>query len=160
MGAQTGRTIPAFTDLKLGVAAGTMISMKIDELGELGLDYEEVEVSAWVDAIKGVIVGKPDFQLDFGGPIDNTATTGPSTLLRTWIATPNTLLSFDVQVGVRHAWEANEQQFGYTGVIASNSGAILTKYKESGERYSATIRMMSGSAAAPAWGVAAEAVPS
>lgn len=159
MAVQVGRTIPAFTDLKLGVAAGSMISMKINSLGDLGLDYEEVEVSAWVDAIKGVIVGKPDFSLDFGGPIDNTATTGSSTLLRTWIATPNTLLSFDVQVGVRHAWETGEQQFGVTGVIASNSGAVLTKYVESGENYSATIRMMSGSAAAPAWGTAAETVP-
>ena len=160
MAVQTGRTISAFTNLLLGVAAGSMISMKIDELGELGLDYEEVEISAWTDAVKGVLVGKPDFSLTFGGPIDNTATTGPSTLMRTWIATPNTLLSFDVQVGVRHAWETGEQQFGYTGVIASNSGATLTSYKESGGRYTASLRMVSGSAAAPAWGTAAEAVPS
>lgn len=160
MGVQTGRTIPAFTKLLLGTTGGTMTDMKIDELGEVGLDYEEVEVSAWSDVIKGVLVGKPDFTLTFGGPIDNTASTGPSTLMRTWIATPNTILSFDVQVGVRHTWESGEQQFGITGVVATNTGVTLTSYKESGERYSASIRMLSGSATAPAWGTAAEAVPS
>src|SRR5512146_2620851 len=158
MAAQTGRTIPAFTVLKLGSAASDMQDMKIDNLGDLGLDYEEVDMSAWSDAIKGALVGKPDFSLEFGGPVDNTATTGPSTLLRTWVGT-YTLLSFDVQPGVRHAWESGEQQFGYTGVVASNSGVICTSYKESGGRYTAKIRMVSGSAAAPAWGTAAETKP-
>lgn len=159
MTANTGRTVPAFTKLLLGAAGGSMYDMKIDSLGDLGLDYEEVEMSAWSDAVKGVLMGQPDFSLDFGGPVDNTASTGPSTLLRTWVAA-HTLLSFDVQVGVRHAWESGEQQFGYTGVVASNSGVMVTSYKESGGKYSATIRMVAGSAAAPAWGVAAEAVPS
>ena len=159
MTANTGRTVPAFTNLLMGAAGGSMTSMKIDELGDLGLDYEEVEMSAWVDAVKGVLMGKPDFTLTFGGPIDNTATSGPSTLLRSWVGA-TTALSFDVQVGVRHAWEANEQQFGYTGVVATNSGVCVTSYKESGGKYSATIRMISGSVAAPAWGTAAEAVPS
>lgn len=159
MAVQTGRTVPAFTKLLMGAAGGSMVDMKIDELGELGLDYEEVELSSWSDAVKGVLIGKPDFTLDFGGPIDNTASTGPSALLRSWLGS-NTCLSFDVQVGVRHAWEAGEQQFGITGVVSSNTGVCVTKYKESGGRYSATIRMISGSASAPAWGTSAEAVPS
>ena len=158
MAVQTGRTVPDFTDLKMGAASGYMYSMKIDNLGDLGLTYEEQDMAAWVDAIKGVLVGKPDFSLDFGGPIDNTATSGPSTLLRAWVGSM-TCLSFDVQVGVRHAWEAGEQQFGLTGVVASNSGVMVTKYTESGGRYSATIRMIAGSASAPAWGTAAETVP-
>lgn len=158
MAVQTGRTVPAFTKLLLGAATGSMTDMKINSLGDLGLDYEEVEMSSWSDAVKGVLSGQADFSLDFGGPIDNTASTGPSTLLRTWAAGHN-LLSFDVQVGVRHTWEAGEQQFGVTGVVASNSGAIVTKYTESGGMYSATLRMMAGSAAAPAWGTAAETIP-
>lgn len=159
MAVQTGRTIPAYTKLLMGAAGGSMYDMKIDSLGDLGLDYEEVEMSAWSDAIKGVLIGKPDFSLTFGGPIDNTATSGPSTLLRSWVAN-HTLLSFDVQVGVRHTWESGEQQFGLTGVVATNSGVVVTSYKESGGKYSATIRMMAGSAVVPDWGTAAEAVPS
>lgn len=159
MAAQTGRTVPAFTNLLIGAAGGSMYSMKINTLGDLGLTYEETDMSSWVDAVKGVLVGKPDFTLDFGGPIDNTATSGPSTLLRSWVGVM-TALSFDVQVGVRHAWENGEQQFGVTGVVASNSGVMVTKYVESGGMYSATIRMIAGSASAPAWGTTAEAVPS
>lgn len=159
MTAQTGRTVPAFTKLLMGAAGGTMTDMKINSLGDLGLTYEEVDMSAWVDACKGFLVGKPDFSLDFGGPTDNTASTGPSTLLRSWVGT-NTILSFDVQVGVRHAWEAGEQQFGLTGAVSTNSGVIVTKYVESGGFYSATIRVIAGSAVIPAWGTAAEAVPS
>ena len=158
MGVQTGRTLQDFIDLKIGAAAGSMYSMKIDSLGDLGLDYSETEMSAWVDAAKGFLVGQPDFSLDFGGPVDNTATSGPSTLLRAWVGT-NTILSFDVQVGVRHAWVSGEQQFGLTGVIASNSGVIITSYKESGGKYKAKMRLIAGSAVVPAWGTAAETVP-
>lgn len=158
MAVKTGRTVPDFTELYLGQAAGTMYGMKINSLGDLGLDYSATDMSAWVDAIKGKLVGKPDFEIEFGGPVDNTATLGPSTLLRGWVGTM-TLLSFDVQIGVRHAWEAGEQQFGITGVIASNSGAHVISYMESGGFYKAKICMMPGSAAAPAWGTAAETVP-
>jgi len=158
MTAQTGRTVKDFTKLLIGAAGGSMIDMKIDSLGDLGLDYEEVEMSSWSDAIKGVLVGKPDFELEFGGPIDNTASTGPSTLLRSWVGVM-TCLSFDVQVGVRHAWESGEQQFGVSGTVASNSGIMITSYKESEGRYTARMRMIAGSVAAPAWGTAAEVVP-
>lgn len=159
MTVQTGRTIPDFTVLKIGAAAGSMYDMKIDSLGDLGLDYNEVDMYSWSDAIRGALVGKPDFSLDFGGPVDNTATSGPSTLLRSWVGV-NTCLSFDVQVGVRHAWVSGEQQFGVTGVVSSNSGCMIVSYKESGGKYSAKLRMISGSVAAPAWDVSAEVVPS
>ena len=157
MTAQTGRTVQDYTKLLISSGAA-MVDMKIDSLGELGLDYPETDMSAWSDAVHGVLVGKPDFTLDFGGPVDNTATTGPSTVLRAKVGVM-TASSFDVQIGVRHDWEATEQQFGYSAVIASNSGIMITKYKESGGKYSATMRMIAGSVAAPAWGTAAEVVP-
>ena len=158
MAAQTGRTVPEFTEVFIGQAAGSMLGMKINSLGDIGLDYSAIDMSAWADAIKGKLVGKPDFELEFGGPVDNTATTGPSTLLRGWVGTM-TLLSFDVQVGVRHTWVSGEQQFGVTGTIATNSGCHVISYKESGGMYKAKICMMPGSVAAPAWGTAAETVP-
>lgn len=158
MAAQTGRTVQDFTVLKIGSAASDMQDMKIDTLGDLGLDYEEIEMSSWSDAVKGVLTGKPGFTLDFGGPIDNTATTGPSTLLRAWNGA-GTLLSFDVQVGIRHAWESGEPQFGVSAAVSTNSGAQIVMYKESGGKYSARLRMIAGSATAPAWGTAAEVKP-
>jgi hypothetical protein len=160
MTAQVGRTVQDFTVLKISSGAA-MVDMKINSLGDLGLDYPETDMFAWSDALHGVLVGKPDFSLEFGGPVDNTATTGPSTILRA-LAGVMTALSFDVQVGVRHAWESGEQQFGCSAVVASNSGVMVTSYKESGGMYKAKLRMIAGSASAtvPAWGVAAEAVPS
>jgi hypothetical protein len=157
MGVQTGRTVQDFVKLLIGAAAGSMYDMKVDSLGDIGLDYPETEMSAWSDAIKAVLVGKPDFSLEFGGPIDNTATSGPSTLLRAWVG-DNTCKSFDVQIGVRHDWVAGEQQFGISGTITTNLGVHVVSYKESGGKYKAKIRMLPGSAA-PAWGTAAEAVP-
>ncbi len=157
MTAQTGRTVQDFTSFLIS-QGGAMRVIPIDSLGDVGLDYPEIEMSAFQDAIKGVLIGKPDFTLEFGGPIDNTATTGASTVLRALVGL-NTALSFDVQIGVRHAWEAGEPQFGVTGVVASNSGALLTSYKESAGKFKAKLRMAAGSVAAPAWGTAAETVP-
>ena len=156
MTAQTGRTVQDFTKLLIS-SGGSMVDMKINSLGELGLDYPETDMSSWSDAVKGYLVGKPDFTLDFGGPVDNTATTGPSTVLRAAVG-QMTALSFDVQVGVRHAWESGEPCFNYSGVVATNSGAMITKYKESGGMYSATLKMIAGSGA-PSWKTTAATVP-
>jgi hypothetical protein len=157
MAVQTGRTIQDFTSLLIS-SGGSMRVINIDELGDVGLDYSEEERSAWQDAIKGVLVGRPDFSLEFGGPVDNTATTGASTVLRALVGS-NTALSFDIQFGVRHNWESGEQQFGLSAVVASNSGVIVTSYKESGGKFKAKLRMVAGSAVLPAWGTAAEVVP-
>lgn len=155
MTAQTGRTVQDFTNLLLGKAGGSMTSIPIDTLGDVGLDYPAEDVVAFTDAIKGVLVGKPDFSLDFSGPLDTTTHAYLSA-----VAGVMTAMSFDVQIGIRHAWEANEPQFGVTGAVATNSGVMLTNYKVNGNKYSATIRMIAGSVAAPAWGTTAEAVPS
>ena len=155
MTAQTGRTVQDFTSLLIGKAGGAMTAIPIDTLGDVGLDYPAEDVVAWIDTIKGVLVGKPDFSLDFSGPFDTTAHAYLSA-----VAGVMTAMSFDVQIGIRHAWEANEPQFGVTGVVASNSGVMLTNYKVAGGKISGTLRMIAGSVAAPAWGTAAEAVPS
>lgn len=157
MTAQTGRTVEDFTNFLIS-QGGSMRQINIDTLGDVGLDYPAVEMRAFQDLVRGSLVGKPNFGLDFEGPVDNTATTGTSTVLRA-LAGQQTALSFDVQFGVRHAWEAGEPQFGVTGVVASNSGVWVTKYSESGGRFKSRIEMLAGSVAAPAWGTAAEVVP-
>jgi len=158
MTAQTGRTVSDFTKLLISNGA-SMVDLKVDSLGDLGFDYPTTEMSAWSDAIKGVLVGKPGvFELDFGGPIDNTATTGPSTILRSKVGS-NTASSFDVQIGVRQTWVDGEQQFGMTADISDNFGVIITSYKEAGGKYTAHMAITPGSPL-PAWATTAEAVPS
>src|SRR5512135_3567921 len=121
----TGRTVQDFTDLKLGTTGGSMINIPIDSIGDVGLDYPEEEMTAFTDAIKGPLVGKPGFELEFGGPVDNTASTGSHVLLSSWAGT-GTLISFDVQIGIGHAWTNGEPQFGVSGNSASNWGAQVT----------------------------------
>ena len=152
MAQQSGRTVQDYTNFYIGGNGASMRQVLIDTLGDVGLDYPEEEMSAFQDAVKGVLVGKPDFTLTFGGPFDDTATTGTHVILSALVGVM-TPLSFDVQIGIRHAWEAGEPQFGITATAAN--GAILTSYKVSGAKYAATMRMYPGSAA-PAWGIAAE----
>jgi len=157
MAAQTGRTVQDFVALKIS-NGGSMVNIPIDSIGDIGLQYTEEEMTAFTDAIKGVLVGKPGFGFDFGGPFDNTATTGSHVVLAALVGAM-TALSFDVQFGIRHAWEAGEPQFGVSATAASNSGAMITSYSVSGGKFSAHLAMIAGSATAPAWGTAAEVVP-
>jgi hypothetical protein len=159
MAAQYGRTVQDYTSFIISLGAA-MVAIPVDSIGDVGLDYPEEEMAAFQDAIKGVLVGQPNFTLDFGGPFDNTATTGSHIILSAKLGVM-TASSFDIQFGIRHAWVALEPQFGCSAVVASNSGIMVTKYKVTGGRFSATIRMIAGSAVAaiPAWGVAAEVVP-
>lgn len=159
MTAQTGRTVEDFVNLKLSSGAA-MVSIPISSIGDVGLDYPEEDMTAFVDAVKGVLVGQPDFSLDIEGPFDNTATTGSHIILAAKNGV-NTASSFDIQFGIRHAWEAGEPQFGCSAVVASNSGVMVTGYKVAGGKFKATLRMIAGSASAaiPAWGTAAEVVP-
>ena len=157
MTVQTGRRVSDNTVLKISSGA-SMYDMKIDSLGDVGFDYPTTDMSSWSDAIHGVLAGKPGvFELDFGGPVDNTATSGPSTILRAKVGS-NTASSFDVQMGVRHAYEEGEDQFGMTADISDNFGIIITSYKEAAGRYSAHMAITPGSPL-PAWGTASEAVP-
>src|SRR5512146_1863751 len=130
MTANPGRTVQDWTALKIGTAGGSMTNIPVDTIGDIGLDYPEEEMTAFTDVIKGVLVGKPSFSVEVGGPLDNTASTGSHVVLSA--LTPTTLISFDFQFGIRHAWEAGEPQFGLSANTASNWGACVTKYTVNG----------------------------
>ena len=127
MTAQTGRTVADFCDFKLSSGA-SMVSLAVDTIGDVGLDYPEEDMSAFIDAIKGVLLGKPSFSVEIGGPFDSTATTGSHAILsaKNGVMTASSL---DIQFGIRHAWESGEPQFGCSAVVASNSGIMVTNYK-------------------------------
>ena len=40
-----------------------------------------------------------------------------------------TASSFDVQFGIRHAWEDGEPQFGISAEITTNNGVMVTMFK-------------------------------
>ena len=155
MTALTGRTVSKYTVFKFGDGT-TMQSLKINSINGVGLTYEEVDLTAWMDAIKGALPNTPDLAITISGPLDTTATTGTHALLTADVGgvTPR---SFDVQIGVRAAWEEGAPQFGISA--SSTSGLLCTSYvvDPSGASYTATFKMFPGSSA-PAWGTEAEIV--
>ncbi len=159
MAAQTGRTVSKFCNFIVDDSGGTLRNIPVDSINGVGLEYDEAEVTAFQDAIKNVLPGHPDLTIEISGPFDNSAVaasptlSGSHTVLKD-IAGGNTPLSLDVQIGIRHAWEAGEPQFGISS--SSTIGMLCTKYTVdlADMKYSATFRVMGGTA--PAWGTAAE----
>lgn len=160
MAVQTGRTVSKWVDFIVDDSGGTLRSIPVTSINGLGLTYDEQDLTAWQDAIKGALPGMPDCVISITGPWDSSAAAAAGTLsgshtILSAINGGNTPLTLDVQIGVRHAWEAGEPQFGITS-DASN-GFLCRNYvvNMADGTYSAEFYMFPGSSA-PAWGVAAE----
>jgi hypothetical protein len=160
MAVQTGRTVSKWVDFIVDDSGGTLRSIPVDRVNGVGLDYPEQELTAFQDAIKGALPGTPECVIDIEGPWDTTAVQTAGTLSGSHTVLDGinggvTPLSLDIQIGVRHAWESGEPQFGITST--TSSGALCRNYKVDIEnmRYSAQFYMFPGSSA-PAWGTTAE----
>lgn len=159
MAVQTGRTVSKFITFRIDDSAGAMRSIAVDSVGVVGLVYDEVDLTAWMDAVKGALPNHPDAPISIAGPWDTTAATGSHVVL-SGIASPTycmTPRSLDIQFGMRQTYVTGEPQFGISGVAAGNVGYVITSYTvdPSAGKYSATFRLFPGSTA-PAWGLAAE----
>ena len=151
MTAQTGRTHSKHIGVFLDNAAGTLtdITAYVNTVGTIGLTYETQDVTAFSDGVKNIVIGQPTASLAIGGPID--------TVIHTQMTAINGLsvpLSLDIRVGIRHAWEAGEPQFGITS--SSTSGYLCHSYTidPSANTWSATLDVFGPTA--PAWGSSAE----
>lgn len=153
MTANTGRTTNKWTSVKIDDSGGTLREIAVSSISGVELAYEEFDLTAFMDAIKGVLLGQPDFSCEISGPFDTTASTGSHTVL-SGVVGLNTPLAFGVFVGIRHAWESGEPVFGITGTAAN--GVLVTSYAVDPNTgtYKAKIRMAAASAA-PAWGTTA-----
>jgi len=159
MTVQTGRTVSKHVEVRIDDSGGTLRTIMVDTINGLGLTYDVNDLTAFMDAIHGVLLGHPDFSCTLSGPWDTTAVqtvgtqSGSHTVLSA-INGVNTPLAFGVFVGIRHAWESGEPVFGITGTAAN--GVIVTSYEVdlNAGKYTAGIRMYTGSAA-PAWGTSA-----
>lgn len=159
MAAQTGRTVSRYTDFRVDDSGGTVRSIPVDSINGVGLSFEEKDVTAFQDAIKNALLGQPSCTISISGPFDNSAVAAAGTLsgshtVLNAIAGLMVPLTLDVQVGMRHAWEAGEPQFGITS--SATVGFICSEYVPdiNEGKYSAKFVVMGGTA--PAWGTAAE----
>lgn len=162
MAAGTGRTAKRWTRFLVDDSGGTLREIPVDSINGVGLTYDELELTAFQDAIKGVLLDTPDCVIEISGPFDNSAAqaaggsgaapalSGSHTVL-SGIAGVNTPLTLDVRFGMRQYWQTGEPVFGITS--SSANGFVCTKYTvdPAEMKYAASFRMFPGSAA-PSWG--------
>ena len=160
MATQYGRTVGRWHNVIVSDSAGTLRAIPVTSINGVGLNYPEADVTALQDALKGVLPDTPDCAITISGPVDNSAAavapalSGSHTVLSA-INGAQTPLSLDIQLGIRHAWESGEPQFGITK--SATSGFLCTSYiiDPASMTYTARFGMFPGSSA-PAWGTAAE----
>lgn len=160
----TGRTVTKWTRFALDDSAGTPREIPVDSISPVGFVYDETDLTAFQDQVKGYLSNHPDAPIDITGPFDNTAAaalaasgaaptlSGSHTILNPITApTFTTPLGLAVMFGIRGYWTAGDPVFGIVSPSAT-SGYICTKYQVEGEKYSARFVPYPGTV--PAWGVA------
>ena len=160
-----GRTVSRFVNFVV-TDPTTIRDIPINSLSVCGVVYDELDLTAFQDAVKGALPGMPDAPIEVSGPFDTTAAqsasgsgavpalSGSHTVLKE-ICGGHTPLTLDVQFGDRATYTDGAVQFGISGT--STSGYICTAYNvDLGEMsYTAKFALFPGSSL-PAWGVAVE----
>lgn len=151
MATQTGRTVSKYVEFWF--SDGTMRELPVDTINDIGLTYPEENLTAFKDAMQGVLPNTPECVIEITGPYDSSANSSHAVLSAA--NGKNIPRSLDIKIGIRHTWESGEPQFGITA--DNGSGFLCTDYKvdPSGTKFSARFVMFPGSDA-PAWGIAAE----
>ena len=151
MTAQTGRTHAKHLVIKLDNSGGTLtdITAYVNNIGSVGLNYETQDVTAFSDGVRNIVIGQPTAPLTIGGPFDTTIHSHMAAI--NGAATP---LSLDIQIGIRHAWESGEPQFGITS--SSTSGYLCHSYTVDMQNNTWSAQLDVFGPTAPAWGTSAE----
>lgn len=154
MAVNTGRTTFKHVNFRVDDSGSTLREIAVNSLSVVGVTYEELDLTAWMDAVKNALPSMPDAPIEVGGPFDSTALTGSHTVLSA-ICGLMVPLTLDVRFGMRQAYQEGEPQFGITAT--GTSGYLCTKYTvdPSTQMYSARFILFPGSAL-PAWGIASE----
>ena len=150
MAAQTGRTNVKHIGVFLDNAAGTLtdISAYVNDIGQVGLSYESVDVTAFSDGVKNIVIGQPEALITIGGAFDSVMHVQAIAIN----GLADKILSLDIQIGIRQAWEAGEPQFGISA--SASSGYLMLNYTTNFVTWSAQLNVFGPTA--PEWGVAAE----
>lgn len=160
----TGRTSPRFAKFQIEDSGGAMRDIPVKTLGNVGLTYDEIDVSAMQELVKSFLSGQATFSLTISGPFDNSAAqtasaTGESAAAH--LSGSHTVLSglngaltarsFGVYFGIQADWATGDPVFGAVDSI------IVTDYtvNPADGTYTAKLAHMSGASNAPAWGTAA-----
>ena len=161
-----GRTVSRFINFVISDDSNVIQDVPVNDISVCGVVYEEQDMTAFQDAVKGALPNMPDAPIDISGPFDTTARVGASgtgvvpTLSGSHIILGGlnggmTPRSVDVQFGIQRTWTTGDPQFGITAT--DTSGYVVTSYTVNGSdmTYGASLRLYPGSSL-PAWGTGAE----
>lgn len=159
----TGRTTPLYCKMQIEDAGGAMRDIPVLEIGGVGITYDEFDVSALQDMVKGYMQGMGNFAITISGPFDTTADatasasgeaskdhmSGSHTVLNDLNggATPR---AFGCYFGIQAHWSTGDPVFGADNCV------IVTDYTVDPAKmtYSAKIVHAAGGTM-PAWGTSA-----
>ena len=149
-----GRTVSKWVLFKVDNSAGALTTIPVNSISICGLTYEEHDLTAFQDAVAGVLPGMPSAPIDIGGPWDTTVTTGSHTVLDT-IYGLSVPLALAVCFGDKAAFIPDtDWNFGITYTAAN--GYLCTAYNvdPSTMMYTARFNVFPGSII-PAWSTTA-----
>jgi hypothetical protein len=122
----TGRTVSKWVLFKVDDTVPTLRTIAVNSINVCGITYEEHDLTAFQDAVKGALPGMPDAPVEIGGPWDNTALTGSHTVLSAIVGL-SVPLALAVCFGMRAAWvSGTDVNFGITGT--ADNGYLCTAY--------------------------------
>ena len=162
----TGRTPSKYVNIVIDDSGGTIRDIPWTSISLLGIVFEEQDLTAFQDAVKGMLPNMPDAPISFTAPFDTTAVvaasgtgvvpalSGSHTVLEplNGLFTP---LTVDVQFGIQATWSTGDPQFGITATAAN--GYLVFEYRVDPNTMLITceLRLFPGSAS-PAWATSAE----
>lgn len=161
MTVQKGRTVSKWVDFIISDSGrGTLRQIPVTSVSALGVTYEATNLTAWMDPVTGFLPNMPSCPIDITGPFDTTDAaavanlSGSHTVISALVGA-TTGLTIDVQVGMQHAWEAGEPQYGITGTATAGYVCMSYTVDLGAGTYTAHFEPLAGSTL-PAWGIAAE----
>lgn len=160
----TGRTVDRWTRVLVDDSGGTPREIPVNTISPVGFVYDESDLTAFQDAVKGYLAAHPDAPIDISGPFSNLAAaaaaasgaaptlSGSHTVLAPISAvTFTTPLGLAIMFGIQGYWTTGDPVFGVVSPSAT-SGYVCTKYQVEGTQYSARFVPYPGTT--PAWGTA------
>jgi hypothetical protein len=149
--ALTGRTHSKWVTVKVDNSGGTLtdISAYVNTVGTLGMTFDTQDVTAFSDEVKNIVLGQPAAAITLGGPIDTTLIAHVTAICGT-----GTPLSVDIQLGIRHAYEEDEPQWGIS--MTTISGYLCNSFVIDPSANTWTAGFDVYGVTAPAWGITHE----
>lgn len=160
----TGRTVTKWTRFCIDDSGGTPREIPVDSISPVGFTYDETDLTAYQDQVKGYLAAHPDAIIDITGPFSNLAASaisasgvapvlsGSHTVLAPISApTFTTPLGLWVGFGIQTWWTTGDPAFGVVAPSATSGYSCFT-YQVDGAKYSASFKPYPGTV--PAWGTA------